>query len=176
MTKLNDLQLILLCHAAQTSDGNVLPLPDTVTDRDRADKELKTLLRRGLVSETQTSNAAAAWRSDDNIHFGLVIAETGNAAIGLGNPDAGPEADATDNTPMAATADTAREARGGSKIANVVTLLRRDGGATLVELVEAAGWLPHTTRAALTGLKKKGHVITKTKRDDATCYHIAGGN
>jgi hypothetical protein len=36
----------------------------------------------------------------------------------------------------------------------------------------ATGWLPHTTRAALTGLRKKGHVIEKTKRDDATCYRI----
>jgi len=40
------------------------------------------------------------------------------------------------------------------------------------ELVTATGWLPHTTRAALTGLRKKGHVVEKTKRDDATCYRI----
>lgn len=56
----------------------------------------------------------------------------------------------------------------------VLALLRRNEGARLAELVEATGWLPHTTRAALTGLKKKGHVITKAKRDGATCYYIAG--
>jgi hypothetical protein len=39
-------------------------------------------------------------------------------------------------------------------------------------MVEATGWLPHTTRAALTGLRKKGHVLEKSKRDDATCYRI----
>ncbi len=59
-----------------------------------------------------------------------------------------------------------------TKTATVIALLRRDEGATLAELVAATGWLPHTTRAALTGLKKKGHVIDKTKRDDATCYRI----
>ena len=40
-------------------------------------------------------------------------------------------------------------------------------------MVAATGWLTHTTRAALTGLKKKGEVITKGKRGDVTCYFIA---
>jgi hypothetical protein len=60
-----------------------------------------------------------------------------------------------------------------SKISEVISLLRGEQGATLAEMVAATGWLPHTTRAALTGLKKKGHVIEKSKRDDATCYRIA---
>lgn len=60
-----------------------------------------------------------------------------------------------------------------SKIAMVTRLLERSEGASLDEMVAATGWLPHTTRAALTGLKKKGKVITKSKRDDVTCYSIA---
>jgi DNA-binding IclR family transcriptional regulator len=60
-----------------------------------------------------------------------------------------------------------------SKISMVLGLLRREEGATLAELVEATGWLPHTTRAVLTGLRKKGHRLDKTKRGDATCYRIA---
>ena len=60
-----------------------------------------------------------------------------------------------------------------SKIARVTRLLERTEGASLAELVTATGWLPHTTRAALTGLKKKGKVIAKGKRDDVTCYFIA---
>jgi hypothetical protein len=66
----------------------------------------------------------------------------------------------------------ATKARGQSKIAAVIALLEREQGATLAEMVEATGWLPHTTRAALTGLKKKGHTVTKDKRDDRTCYRI----
>jgi hypothetical protein len=63
-----------------------------------------------------------------------------------------------------------------STIDTVSGLLRRAEGATLAEMVEATGWLPHTTRAALTGLKKKGHTIEKSKRDDVTCYNIVAGN
>ena len=59
-----------------------------------------------------------------------------------------------------------------SKIATVIALLEREQGATLAEMVEATGWLPHTTRAAPTGLKKKGHVISKAKVDDVTRYTI----
>lgn len=70
-------------------------------------------------------------------------------------------------------ATEAKEPRGPSKIGLVIALLQRSEGATLAEMVKATGWLPHTTRAALTGLKKKGHVIAKGKRDDVTCYHIA---
>ena len=59
-----------------------------------------------------------------------------------------------------------------SKISIVVDMLRREKGATLAELVEATGWLPHTTRAALTGLRKKGRTLEKSKRGEVTCYRI----
>lgn len=55
----------------------------------------------------------------------------------------------------------------------MIALLQRPEGATLAGIVEATGWLPHTTRAALTGLKKKGHTLTKGKRGDVTYYSIA---
>lgn len=45
----------------------------------------------------------------------------------------------------------------------VLGLLKRPEGATIDQLAAATGWLPHTTRAALTGLKKKGHVVTSEK-------------
>ena len=59
-----------------------------------------------------------------------------------------------------------------TKIGKVIGLLERKGGATLDEMVEATGWLPHTTRAALTGLKKKGRTIERDKRGDKACYRI----
>ena len=62
-----------------------------------------------------------------------------------------------------------------SKIGGVVALLQRPAGATLVELVQITGWLPHTTRAALTGLRKKGHIIEKHRHEGVTAYSIAKG-
>lgn len=45
--------------------------------------------------------------------------------------------------------------RAGTKIGSVMNLLARKQGATLDELVQAAGWQSHTVRTAMTGLKKK---------------------
>jgi hypothetical protein len=46
-------------------------------------------------------------------------------------------------------------------------------GATLNDMVGATGWLPHTTRAALTGLRHKGYAIAKSRNAEAkTVYRI----
>ena len=63
-----------------------------------------------------------------------------------------------------------------SKSDLVIGLLQRTGGATLDEMVAATGWLPHTTRAALTGLKKKGHQVTSDKTDGVRRYRIESSN
>jgi len=59
-----------------------------------------------------------------------------------------------------------------TKQAQIIALMQREQGATLAELITATGWLPHTTRAALTDLRKRGYVIDKATRDNATCYSI----
>jgi hypothetical protein len=41
-------------------------------------------------------------------------------------------------------------------------------------MIAATGWLPHTTRAALTGLRKQGFAIDKAKVEGVTRYrHVA---
>ena len=76
----------------------------------------------------------------------------------------------------AAEADTAfgsKPTKRLSKSAVVLGLLSRTEGATLDQLVEATNWLPHTTRAALTGLRKKGHVVTSEKVEgSARVYRV----
>jgi Protein of unknown function (DUF3489) len=53
--------------------------------------------------------------------------------------------------------------RDGSKLALVIDLLQRSDGATIPNLTEATGWLPHTTRAALTGLRKRGYAVIRER-------------
>jgi hypothetical protein len=38
---------------------------------------------------------------------------------------------------------------------------------TLAELVANTGWLPHTARAALTGLRKRGYAVVIDRADKA---------
>ncbi len=60
-----------------------------------------------------------------------------------------------------------------TKTDKLVAMLKRKQGATLDDLVEATGWLPHTTRAAMTGLRKKGHAIERVSVDGVSRYAIA---
>lgn len=54
----------------------------------------------------------------------------------------------------------------------LIDMLGREGGASLAAIVEATGWLPHSARAALTGLRTKGHAIERFRSDDETTYRI----
>ena len=78
-----------------------------------------------------------------------------------------------------AESDTAGESaspaapKAPTKQSQVLDLLRRKEGAVLTDIVAATGWLPHTSRAALTGLKKKGHAIESRRADKQTTYFLA---
>jgi hypothetical protein len=171
-TKLSDLQLVLLATAAERSDGSVLPPPERLGDQaTRIRRAISPLLKRMLIEEIAVTDTTQIWREEDGAKIGLVITAAGRAII------ADEEKEAPDDQiaagAAAAVVPTPTAPAAISKIATVLDLLRRPDGATLGELVETTGWLPHSTRAALTGLRKKGHTITKGSRGDATAYSIA---
>lgn len=57
-----------------------------------------------------------------------------------------------------------------SKQELLASMLLADAGATLDQMVKQMGWLKHTVRAALTGLKKKGYGISSDKIDGVRTY------
>lgn len=64
--------------------------------------------------------------------------------------------------------------RAGSKQSLLVGMLLHPEGATIDAMMTATGWLPHTTRAALTGLRKRGFAIVRRSRETAaSVYAIA---
>ncbi len=69
------------------------------------------------------------------------------------------------STSPPATEGAPKISKPASKSSVVLAMLQRPDGATIAQLVTATDWLPHTTRAALTGLKKKGHQVISGKAD-----------
>jgi DNA-binding IclR family transcriptional regulator len=68
--------------------------------------------------------------------------------------------------------------RAGSKLADVMRLLGRKQGAGIEELTSATGWLPHTTRAALTGLRKRGFAVERLRSEQGgseLCLNLGDG-
>ena len=130
------------------------------------------------------------WRRDEKsgASYALKLTASGAKAIAVDDAaepeDAGEESDALANRDQAALLSKldAKDARpgeamepcplrpsaprGGTKLARVLALLERDHGATIDELIAATGWLAHTTRAALTGLRKRGYAVSIDRSDD----------
>ena len=70
--------------------------------------------------------------------------------------------------------------RRDSKLGIVLGLLQTSEGVSLAKLAAVTDWQPHTTRAALTGLRKRGYVISHENvgaADGAKCsvYRITAG-
>jgi len=84
-----------------------------------------------------------------------------NAGESMPKPTAGPDSQTT---------PTAEAPKALSKQQQLAALVVRNEGATLDQMIAATGWLPHTTRAALTGLKNKGYVISSDKVDGVRTY------
>ena len=54
--------------------------------------------------------------------------------------------------------------------------ISQDSGASISALCEALGWLPHTTRAAVSRLRRAGITVNTTRRNGQTVYKAAGGS
>ncbi|HMJ05802.1 MAG TPA: DUF3489 domain-containing protein [Chthoniobacterales bacterium] len=168
MTKLNDIQLVVLTGAAKRDNRSLLPPPASVAGAgDRLTTALASLQKLGLAEEGPAKSAKAMWRTDDDERrVGLFITDRGRSAINVE-----PDPDASGGGVEAPAPPEGKPER-QTKGAAILALLERPTGATLAEMIEATGWLPHTTRAALTGVRKKGFSVEKCKRGEETCYRI----
>ena len=189
--KFNDTQLVLLSAASQHHDHCLVP--PTGPKRSQVQRAVAKLLEAGLVKEIRAKAGAPIWRRDEETGHTYVLKLTaaGVKAIAVdktppsqgeaerradhpvGAADPQPEP-ATVNRPDSRAARIPMSPRSGTKIAEVIALLQRGDGSTLAELVAATGWLPHTTRAALTGLRKHGYAIAidRTDKPRGSVYRI----
>ena len=62
--------------------------------------------------------------------------------------------------------------RSPTKSQQLLAMLKTPDGVSIEELSNSFGWLQHTTRAALTGLRKKGHAVVRGKQGSVTVYRI----
>jgi hypothetical protein len=132
------------------------------------------LAKLGLAREIGAKAGAPIWRRDDaGPGHALKLTAAGLKAIAVneGSQDASEPSEAPQPKAKNATGPdegahpAARMSipRDGSKLALVIEHLQRADGATLIDLTQATRWLPHTTRAALTGLRKRGYAVIRER-------------
>ncbi len=72
--------------------------------------------------------------------------------------------------------DTPPQPQRKSKQALLLELIGRGEGTTLEQLTSATGWLLHTVRAAITGLRKRGHDVQCQRVDGVSRYTVGGSS
>ena len=174
MTKLTDTQAVILSAASQRTDRFALPLPKGLKGG-AAHKVISALVDKGLLKEVKANRKmnVPVWRENDEGQIlTVVITDQGLEAIGI---EVEPKKSKAPKPEPKGPA-TERKTRDGTKQALMIELLRRPGGATLGEIVEATDWQTHTVRGAMAGaLKKKLGLTITSEKDEAKgrVYRIA---
>jgi hypothetical protein len=191
MTKLTDTQLIVLSSAAQHDEGlatrpanlNAAAAAKVASSllQKGLMREIRAKADAPVWHENDDGRFALKITKAGREAIGVDEEEGQHAASSSATPDAskpkkrGSKAaakkDAT-KTPTARTKaargktagnaeSSSAQVRAGSKQAKIIELMKRTKGATLDEMIKATDWLPHTTRAALTGLRKRGFALER---------------
>ena len=199
---MSDAQRSMLQAAVAREDSFLSPVANAraAAVKAFADK----LIDAGWAKEIRARNGALVWRKDkasgDSYALKLsakglkaaramMAAEGGKVALSVSaaareaTPQASPGQGAapleamsskTDNPHGEAASTPIRAPRPSSKLGLILGMLVEGAGATIDELVGATGWLKHTTRAALTGLRHRGYELslTRKERDGVSVYRI----
>jgi len=156
--KLTTTQRNMLSVASQREGRCVESSPDLTGSAARA--FATRLIEAGLAREIRTKDGLPVWRHDKDAGYNYSLKLTSSGMkIASENADAvQPGAD----THSIVTSSTPRE---HTKLSQVMLMLSKEGGSTIEEVSKAMGWLPHTTRATLTGLRKRGIRIIRLTRE-----------
>ena len=145
--------------SAEKSDIGEVNQP--ARDRQRTPRR-RTPQARSKSTATQTGSAAQE---------AAVALEGASEGIELSkNPTLSPQHQASQFEPISEGADlatanapSADRPLASTKRALLIGMLERPEGASVAEIGQRLGWLPHTVRAAITGLRHAGREVTRSK-------------
>jgi len=140
-------------------------------------KVIKGLIAKALIEERPATKDEKEWRSDNDGRYALVITDAGLKTLGIGDEEPPTATEQAPKPTRAAPSSKRRTAvtkpKAGGKLEGVLNLVRRANGASIADLQEATGWQPHSVRAALTGFRKQGVEITRSKNGDGVTVYTA---
>lgn len=137
------------------------------------------------MTEAPAPADAPAWREAEDRRFMLVVLPAGLEAIGVvpadterrGSVQTSPETPKRSKRKAGSKSDPVpASVRPGTKLALLIAMLGRDGGATIPEIVAATGWQRHSVRGAISGTLKKKlglAVASDTEEGRGRIYRIA---
>lgn len=179
--KLTDTQLIILSKAAQREDHAIATI-----DKRSATRDVEALLKAKYLKCVPKIAGTTSWPGKDgDTPASLALTAKGLRAIEGSESEAAHADQPEPSSPHAKRKGDAdgkkaeKTAKPGvretSKLATLITLLKRAKGAGLEEMCGATGWQAHSVRGAISGsLKKKlGLDVISAVEGDTRIYRIA---
>jgi uncharacterized protein DUF3489 len=124
--------------------------------------------RAGAVAVQQGASTAAATLPEADVDGNAI--STGSAATGR----AASQSRAKPRRAGAAGASAAGRPPASTKRAVLIGMLERAEGASVTEIGQRLGWLPHTVRAAITGLRHAGREVTRSRDQNGQSVYRLG--
>jgi hypothetical protein len=179
--QLTDKQWAVLNAAALSCNLNVLPLPRHLNlSPGSAGIVIRGLLQKGVIEKRVAMGSDTVWREEGGTRYALIITKAGLAACVMsptGEPDEN-AGNAPQSGPTTAVSESQRRMpRAGSKLAMLVALLEREGGATIEEMAVALGWARHTIRGVMSGALAKRfgfQIASEAVEGRGRAYRIEG--
>ena len=177
MTNLTKTQNLILTTGAHRADNVAMPLLEGLHGA-AATKVVTMMIDRGWLEEVDADlrKGDPLWRETGDGHgTTLVVTDAGLLVIGI-EPVVVKTMAAVRQHAALASAPKTPTMRAGTKQAQIIALLQRPEGASISEIVEVTGWLPHSIRGLISGaLKKKlGLPVTSEKQDGrGTVYTLS---
>ncbi len=172
MMKLSDTQLVVLSAACARENGCLLPVSGNLNGN-AASMVLHSLINKGLAEEVPANSNMPIWReAEDGAPVSLRATAAAYQALGLGEEmiteETGAHLHPTDNHD-----DPKPKTRVNSKQAQLIAMLKRPEGASIIEISQELNWQAHSVRGAIAGsLKKKlGLEMTSEKVDGRGRVH-----
>ena len=129
--------------------------------------------RVGSVVALKIDEAAATTALPVAIADHSPVSATNNELPAQAAAQSGPGSKGADAA-RTASASGADRPRASTKRATLITMLERAQGASVGEIGQHLGWLPHTVRAAITGLRHAGRAVTRSKdQNGQSVYRLA---
>jgi hypothetical protein len=176
MPNLTKTQSLILIAGAQRADIIAMPLPKGLHGA-AAKKVVTMMCERGWLEEVDanTRKGEPLWRETGDGHgTTLAVTDAGLLAVGI-DPVVVKTKAAVRQNPIAASRAKTPTPRTNTKQAQIITLLQRPAGASIAEIVEVTGWLPHTARGVVSGALKKRpglEITTSSNSERGRIYHI----
>jgi hypothetical protein len=143
-------------HAKEVSKGDAAGTSQPARADGRQARQRRPSRRAAAEKQRGASTAATGLRE-------AVVDSSTTSTGGKTTGRAAPQPGAKSRRGGATAASGADRPPASTKRAVLIGMLERAEGASVAEIGQRLGWLPHTVRAAITGLRHAGREVTRGK-------------